>query len=631
MISNASQIEDLIRSHNIFDGHQVVKKSQVWGESFPDVSSINSHASDAVFEAIGQVRRGQCQVRGITITADKGLGKSHILSRIRHRLQSERDILFIYMSEYEDLNKIKKEFLQTLASSLKQAGSDNITQWQEVAAALVNEAYKVYNKSYTPKQLVNRFPSALAKNPNILDSLISILLQSKSDVDPYLIKAIFWTLSQAHTPFATKWLSGEELAQSQADGMGLPTIAVDSSKMLCQILDLIGDYKIPLICFDEVDGAGCDSNGSTRPQVVASLVKDFYNQIKRGIFLTAMYPATWEFQVAYMTDANAVIDRMADFSAGKPIGLRNLNYDDIVGLISQRLKKLFEDNAINPPNPVYPFEEDELKKLARQGLNAREVLTWCAERIKKGKGPNPVELAFKEEFENLTDFMDDEDKIAQALIFSFNRIIGQTIEGVRVDKIEAPVTPRTNNIDFKVIGEENGNKVKIGVAVIQASGGVGISSGLKTLTEYQTYDLTRGCFVRSKTIPPTAKVAEQYRQKLVNEQGGEWVMLKEEEIKPLLAIWSVYQSRESRDLNEKEIFNFINEKALEKQLGASNFLIQEILSDPSGEVPQDLTNEDTLFEEATAVSSEANTASSQADDFFDDSGLDALLEAITKR
>lgn len=630
MISNASQIEDLIRSHNIFDGHQVVKKSQVWGESFPDVPSINAHASDAVFDAIGQVRRGQCQVRGITITADRGLGKSHVISRIRHRLQSESDILFIYMSEFEDLNRIKNEFLQTLASSLKQVGSDNITQWQEVAAALVNEAYKVHNKSYTPKQLVNRFPSALAKNPNILDSLISNLIQSKPDLDPYLIKAILWTLSQAHAPFATKWLSGEELAQSQADGMGLPTIAVDSSKMLCQILDLIGDYKIPLICFDELDGTGCDNNGFTRPQVVASLVKDLYNQIKRGIFLTVMYPATWEFQVAYMTDANAVIDRMADFSGGKPIGLRNLNYDDIVGLISQRLKKFFEDNGISPPNPVYPFEEDELRKLARQGPIAREVLTWCAERIKKGKGPNPIELAFKEEFESLADFMDDEAKIAQSLIFNFDRIIGQTIKGVRIDKIEPPV-PRTNKINFKIIGEENGKVVKIGVAVIQASGGVSIQARLNALTKYQEYDLTRGCCVRSKTIPPNAVQAQNYLKQLVEQQGGEWVKLKEEEIKPLIAIWSVYQSRESRDLSEKEIFNFIIEKALEKQIGASNLLIQEILSDPSGEVPQGLTNEDDLFEEATAVSSEANTVSSEVPDFFDDSGIDALLESITKR
>jgi hypothetical protein len=99
MANTASSIEDFIRDHNVFDGHQVVKKSQVWGASFPDVPSINAPASDAVFQAIRQVRSGQCQVRGITITADKGLGKTHIISRIRHHLQTEDSALFIYMAD----------------------------------------------------------------------------------------------------------------------------------------------------------------------------------------------------------------------------------------------------------------------------------------------------------------------------------------------------------------------------------------------------------------------------------------------------------------------------------------------------------------------------------------------------
>ncbi|MBD2740068.1 hypothetical protein [Coleofasciculus sp. FACHB-1120] len=616
MTSTVSSIEDLIRNHNVFDGHQVVKKSQVWGKSFPEVSAINAHASDAVFEAIRQVRTGQCQVRGITIRADRGLGKTHIISRIRQRLQTEGSAFFVYMAEYEDLNQIKSEFLQTLASSLKQVGSQNVMQWQELAAALVSEVSK---KSYTPKDLINKFLPALAKDPKLVNNLTNKVILAKPDIDPYIIRAIVWTLSQLHAPFAIKWLAGEELAQLQAEAMGLPTIAVDSSKTLCYILDIISDYKTPLLCFDELDSAaGCDDKGFTRAQVVASFVKDLYNQIKRGVLLTTIYPATWEAEIAYMSDANAVIDRMAEFSSGKPIDLRNLNSDEVVALVSQRLKKLCDEHGITLPYPVYPFDEGELRKLGKQGLTARELLTWCAEKIKKGKD-NRVELAFKEELEGLADFLEDEAKIAQALIFAFNTIIGKTIDRVKVDKIEAPVKPRTNCIDFKIIGEEDSNVVKIGVAVIQASGGVGIKAGLKALTEYKTYDLTRGCFVRSKTIPPKAVVAEQYRKQLVEQQGGEWVKLMEEEIKPLIAIWAVYQKHESLDLSESQIFNFITEK----ELTVNNPLIREILSDPSGQTPEGLVDEDALFEEASTILSKASQPT-------DDSHLDALLASIMK-
>ena len=148
MTSLPSSITDLnnaIKSHNPFDRPLVVRSHDVWEKSFPDVPSLNAHVSDAVFEAI-EIRTGQRPVAGITITAEKGLGKSHVISRIRHRLQAEGGALFVYMGEYSDLNRIKFEFLQTLASSLKKTGNKDVMQWRELAAALVNEVNK---QSYT--------------------------------------------------------------------------------------------------------------------------------------------------------------------------------------------------------------------------------------------------------------------------------------------------------------------------------------------------------------------------------------------------------------------------------------------------------------------------------------------------
>ena len=622
MTNTASSIEDLIRNHNVFDGHQVVKKSQVWGANFPDVPSINAYASDAVFQAIRQVRSGQCQVRGITITADRGLGKTHVISRIRHRLQSEGSALFVYMAEYGDLNQIKFEFLQTLASSLRQVGSQEVMQWQELAAALVNEAY---GKRYTPKEFVEKLPALLAKTPNLLDNLTTKVLQVKTDIDPYLIRAILWTLFQSHAPFVIKWLSGEELAQSEAEAMGLPTVAMDASKSLYQILDLISDYRTPLLGFDELDVAGCDENGFTRAQLVASLVKDLYNRVKGGVFLATMYPATWETQVANMPDANAVMDRMAEYSSGKPIALRNLNSDDVVALVSQRLKTFYDEQGISPPYPVYPFDEDELRRLGRQGLTAREVLTWCAEKLKRGKDKdNRVELAYKEELENLTNLLDDNTankaKLAQALIFGFERIIDRTVERVKVKSIEAPVTPKTNHIDFKVIGEEDGKAVKIGVAVIQYSGKQPLTTALGQLKNYTKFKIDRGCLIRSKEIPTNAQEAEQHLDELLKQKGGEWVKLKEEEIKPLIAIRSVYEKCDSLDLSENQIFKFITEQ----NLIANNPLIREILSDPSGQVPENLVNEEAEFEQAS-------TRVAEAPKWVDDASLDALENLIVKR
>ena len=166
-MSDSSSIVDLInavKSQNPFDRPLVVRSQDVWGIGFPDVPSLNAHASSAIFEAVEKVRTRQRQVVGITITAEKGVGKNHLISRIRHRLQGDGSALFVYMGECGDLNRIKPEFLRTLASSLKQIGSQGVSQWRELATALVNQAY---NKTYAPQQMVNQFPGALAKTPKL--------------------------------------------------------------------------------------------------------------------------------------------------------------------------------------------------------------------------------------------------------------------------------------------------------------------------------------------------------------------------------------------------------------------------------------------------------------------------------
>jgi hypothetical protein len=122
MTNSPSPTETLnkaIKKDNPFQ-ELVVKKRDVWGKGLPDLPSLNAHASDAVFEAIEQISTRKKLSYGITVKAEKGLGKSHLISRIRNRVQAEDGSFFVYMSDFNDLNQIKPEFLKTLAFSLKE-------------------------------------------------------------------------------------------------------------------------------------------------------------------------------------------------------------------------------------------------------------------------------------------------------------------------------------------------------------------------------------------------------------------------------------------------------------------------------------------------------------------------------
>ncbi|MDY6781619.1 MAG: hypothetical protein SW833_03530 [Cyanobacteriota bacterium] len=297
-----SDINELIQQKNPFAGHTVVRPPQIWRKSFPDVVSINARASNAVLDAVQKINQGQRQTVGITIRGEKGLGKTQIISRIRHQLQASGDALFVYIGKHDNLDKINYQFLQNVASSLRVFGSvRDVMQWQELAASLINESRGC---NYTPKQYINGFPGLLQKHSNrVVDKMTDRVIQNKPEIsDPYLIKAILWTLSPAHATYAVYWLSGLELTDQQAEIMGLPNRTKeeresDALTTARQILNIVSNYRIPVICFDELDGTDASEHGWTAAQLSANLAKDLYNNLKSGVFVLSMYEETWRDQV----------------------------------------------------------------------------------------------------------------------------------------------------------------------------------------------------------------------------------------------------------------------------------------------------------------------------------------------
>lgn len=599
--SSIADLNKAIASQNPFDRSLIVRSNDIWNPSFPDVPSINAHASDAIFQAIEQIRAGYRTVIGITIKAEKGLGKSHLISRIRRRLLVEGGSFFVYMSDvdYGNLNKVHANFLNTLSLSLKQIGNEGVMQWQELATALINEAS---GKTYIPQHLVKQFSGALAKNPKLVDGITAKVLQSKPNIEnPYLIQAILWTLASDKVSFATNWLSGKALAQAQADAMGLPNSTEEDREgeafqAVCQILDLIGDYKTLVIGFDELESVDLNDAGFNRAQVVALLVKDLYGKIKRGVLMTALFDYTWTFQIKAVSQAESVTARMGE----KIFDLKYLNADDVVTLVSQWLKEFYDSKGLTPPYPVYPFDEGELRELGKEKVIIRKVLEECAKNwkvpddsIQTPPPPDPlhqVELAFNNELnaleETIEKYFEDSTILAEALYFGFLAVKGETLEGVQIEEVEKIQTRSVDRgyLHFRIRGKENGRSVKIVVAVVQESRPKFVTAALKRLIEYEKFDMTRGCFVRSKDVKPKTLGQQHLERLLSKELGGEFVKLASEDIKPLLAIYLVNKAQTDYELTEDQIQQFI----VQKKLATENYLICEILSDPSGQIPAGL-------------------------------------------
>ncbi|MDF5716743.1 MAG: hypothetical protein PUP93_23450 [Rhizonema sp. NSF051] len=532
-----------------------------------------------------------------------------MLSRIRRRLEVKGIGLFVYAGvEKYDLNLVNYQFLQSLADSLDYTGSEKVTQWQELAAAMANQVWKSLNPNadnVPAKKVVETFnhPNNLvAQNKKWVDDLSSKFRKIKRS-DPYIIRAIFWTLSEEYALSAVRWLSGKALVEVEANAMGLPNYSneeryqnAEAFNTVSQILSLISEYKPVVICFDEIEPhkSQCNDAGLTTPHLVAGLIKALVDDVKLSrhsqgiVIVTVMLPDTWELKIKLMP--GGIVDRVS--AKGEPIKLHLMDGDSIIQLVTLWLKDFYQERNLKPHSPVYPFEESKLRELKKDS-SVRAILKWCAENFKLGTlPPDEIELAFNKELtiveKSIQKLIEDKAQLANAMRLVLSTTIGQTIEKFTIQAIEEVKPQKDNNgyIDFKVIGNENGKIAKIGVSIIQQNGGNGVLAGLKKLTEYKKFDLTRGCLVRSKEISRTATQAQQYLSKLQSpELGGKWVKVKSEDIKSLLAILSVSNGKDY-ELTETQIKDFITQK----KLAVSNNLVCDILR-PSSQVSNGLIDQ----------------------------------------
>ncbi|HEY9671955.1 MAG TPA: hypothetical protein V6D11_10955 [Waterburya sp.] len=465
-----------------------------------------------------------------------------------------------------------------------------------------------------------------------MDVLFEKVFKNQPNADPDIVRAILWTLSENQAPFAIKWLSGQPIANAKADELSLPQNSnktnqdreAEALNTVREILNFVSGYKPVVICFDEIDVLNeCTNSGFTTPEVIADLVKKLYDTLHQSelsqgvVLLTVMLTDTWQDPVKQM--GAGTLDRvLAEPRLNKkPIDLKHIDGKSMVDLVTLWLKEFYQQRNLTPPRWIYPFEESQLIEYGKKERpTVRKALEWCAENFKIDKEPLPedplerFELALNTESKAVTlDDLDNNALLAETLSFGFHTLKGQTVEKVTVEGVTEvkPKAPNAGWINFKVVGTENGKIVKIGVAVIQTSQ-FALVAGLKRLCNYSKFDLTRGCLVRSKDkIEQIKKNSEASRwlSYLISDMKGELVDLIEEQVKPLIAIRSVYQKRETYDLTEEQVLNFI----AQKQLTCENPLLQEILSDPSGEIPtledDDVFNE--LAEQSPGESVEADT------------------------
>jgi Cdc6-like AAA superfamily ATPase len=639
--STPEELKTAISSYNPFSRVAVDNVNSIRKEE-PYLKSLNASIFEKVIDIIHQVKHssdGKDKVATLVITGDPGAGKTQLVKRIRRHCVNQDIAILIYanLAKCNNSDLLHSQFVEIFVKELAITERDENknfkpNQWQEIATAMINSAAPS-GKSYATANLVNNFDQfyarAKTKNQNIIQQLSQGIKKLYPHFDAYTVRAVLWTLSPTYGDYAVEWLAGNPLDSETAQGMGLPNYADQDiteknsaafSKLL-KIVSLVSEYKTLIICFDEFDEKVLD-DGQTQAQLIAEFIKHLHDNLEQSHFsqgitiISLIFASTWTQQIKEffaLSDSHShkignfhsVIDRISTATKGEPLSLQPINGKSILELVSFWLEEfLYKPRQLKPHDPVYPFTTDQLEGIGKNRPTIRETLDWCYKEYKKiqetiVKDPKEqYQLARQQTKPDITDYLEDNDFLANTLKFGFEQLINQPLEGITAsgEKLKKVIIESVESIDnkwvkFKLNGIENESKrFTIGVTVIQNKSATPVKAGLKELVNYSKFGLTRGCMVRS----PDRKIgrntqAYQHLEQLKTQLGGEQAPLHAEEIQPLIEIYSIYQNCQSYGLTEEQVKEFSQEEI------ANNPLLQEILSDPSGKIDEYTLDSDELI------------------------------------
>lgn len=518
--------------------------------------------------------------------------------------------IHINVDSIPSLDSLNYYFLQSLIDSLSDTRESDFNYLQEIATDIFNQGTRSAKK-FSPLELLEYFDKFIRNEEGeIQQNSIDIIIKNVQQSKPYLtdssnlIRALLLTLSAPKQkilkkeddyllPQAIKWLRGQEINGKDAEITKLPVQDFtkkngesESFNKALQLIRIIADYTSLVICFDELESLKTTEAAFTVSEIIPDFIKTVHNNLdtfisKNAILLLSLWlPDTWEYKVEKSKE-RSIQDRLCSLSSlqKQPIFLKSLNDEDALKLVAFWIKNLTNSQS---NNLYHPFDENEIRQVAKYQPTPRDLWQWCAANWRPPIIDPRVlfERIYEEsQTEEYFELMNNDTSIVNTLLFSFEQIIGETVENVLIERIiKQPI--KNTKFQFKIEGLEDNHKIFIGVGVCQSPLAVTVGAMLTRLTDYSKYKLTRGCLVRSedKKINKSAK-AFQHKEKLVSPPlNGEVVNLKYEEIKQLYDLEQVANKANKIAIDPRIVLEFVREKILENQL------IQEILSDPSGAI-----------------------------------------------
>jgi hypothetical protein len=177
----------------------------------------------------------------------------------------------------------------------------------------------------------------------------------------------------------------------------------------------------------------------------------------------------------------------------------------------------------------------------------------------------------------LSQLIEDKEKIAAGLLLCLSMIVGQTIIDIKIERLDRIYPPGRNQglIDFKLVCRlPTQVQVQLGICILPFTDPKIVSEACTKLLVYKDFGLDRLCLLRQSDLMTNVRQLPTCLPKLLSTDiGGNFIPLKAKDVLFLLTTLSVFQQKQQYGVTNELIFDCL----IQTELLLKNELIRSIL------------------------------------------------------
>ncbi|WP_449418464.1 ATP-binding protein [Phormidium nigroviride] len=332
------------------------------------VESIHTEAIDKIIKYLDIVSRDH-QTRTLLLCGDRGSGKSYLLARLKHQLNSKA--FFAYIGPWAESDHIYRHILRQTVDSLIQipegAKESQLLLWLKSRSAFKDRS--LMKRVFGERQVfISNFKATYPVGISNPDKFFRVLY-SLTNPELYDI--------------ACQWLRGDDLDEENLKALGLNKsieTETDAYNILANFGRISSETQPIVLCFDQIDKKAIPPNGYRGLQPLFSVNTTIHNEkLKNFLIIISLVTNTWRQNEKQILEADK--DRLTG-----GIFLKYITLDQGESIWQKRLFPLHQQATPKPKSPIEPLSRQALEEKFPGGkTNPRYILQLGQQLIQEYK------------------------------------------------------------------------------------------------------------------------------------------------------------------------------------------------------------------------------------------------------